>query len=100
MSETYFPVFNSLANKLGALADLGDTVATFYTKAKSVIEDTHALEEMRAKMMAASMEVDRAATLELTKELRDLLHDALRIGIQAAEDLKNFQERRWFLGIR
>lgn len=100
MSETYFPVFNSLANKIGGLGDLGDTVAIFYTKAKSVIEDIHALEEMRSKIMAASVEVNRPAALELTTELRDLLHDALRIGIQAVEDLKNFQEKRWFLGIR
>jgi hypothetical protein len=46
------------------------------------------------------MDVDKQALLELTKELHDLLHDALRIGIQTVEDLKTFQDRTWFLGIR
>lgn len=100
MAQNYFPVFHSLASKIGLLADLGDAVADFYTKAKLVIEDIHALEEMRSKILTGSTEVDRPALLELSTELRDLLHDALRIGIQVVEDLKNFQERRWFLGIR
>lgn len=100
ISENYFPVFNSLANKIGLLADRSDTVADFYTKAKSIIEDIHALEEMRDKIVTGSMNVERPALLELTKELHDLLHDALRIGIQTVEDLKNFQDRTWILGIR
>jgi CMP-2-keto-3-deoxyoctulosonic acid synthetase len=93
-------VFNSLANKIGLLAERSDTVADFYTKAKSLIEDIHALEEMRDKIVTGAMDVDRPALLELTKELHDLLHDALRIGIQTVEDLKSFQDRTWILGIR
>ena len=100
ISENYFPVFNSLANKLGLLADLSDTVASFYTKAKSIIEDIHNLEEMRESIATGSVNFDRSTLLELTTELRDLLHDTLRIGIQATEDLKNFHERTWVLGIR
>jgi hypothetical protein len=98
--ENYFPVFNSLANKVGLLVGRSDTVADFYTKAKSIIEDIHALEEMRDKFPTGSKEIDRPALLELTTELRDLLHDALRIGIQTVEDLKNFQDRSWIFGIR
>ena len=93
-------MFNSLANKIGLLSDRSDTVVDFYTKAKSIIEDIHALEEMRDKIVTGSMNVERPALLELTKELHDLLHDALRIGIQTVEDLKNFQDRTWILGIR
>ena len=100
ISQNFFPVFNSLANKIGLLADRSDSVAGFYTKAKSLIEDIHALEEMRDKIVTGAMDVDRPALLELTKELHDLLHDALRIGIQTVEDLKTFQDRTWFLGIR
>jgi len=100
ISENYFPVFNSLANKIGLLADLSDTVASFYTKAKSIIEDIHNLEEMRENIATGSVDFDRSTLLELTTELRDLLHDTLRIGIQATEDLKNFHERTWVLGIR
>ena len=100
ISENYFPVFNSLANKIGLLVGRSDTVADFYTKAKSIIEDIHALAEMRDKITTGSKDVDRFALLELTKELHDLLHDTLRIGIQTVEDLKNFQDRSWILGIR
>ena len=100
ISENYFPVFNSLANKIGLLTDRSAAVADFYTKAKSVIEDIHALEEMRDNITTGSKDIDRPALLELTTELRDLLHDAMRIGIQAVEDLKNFQDRSWMLGIR
>ena len=100
ISQNYFPVFNSLANKIGLLVDRSDTVADFYTKAKSIIEDIHALEEMRDKIVTGAIDVDRPALRELTKELHDLLHDALRIGIQTVEDLKNFQDRSWILGIR
>jgi len=100
ISENYFPVFNSLANKVGLLVDGSDTVADFYTKAKSIIEDIHALEEVRDKIVTGSKDIDRPALLEMTKELHDLLHDALRIGIQTVEDLKNFQDRTWILGIR
>ena len=98
--ENYFPVFNSLGTKIGLLNDLSDSVASFYTKAKSVVEDIHNLEEMRANHVTGSAEVDRATLLALTTELRDLLHDTLRIGLQAVEDLKLFQERTWFVGIR
>lgn len=100
ISENYFPVFTSLANKIGLLADQSDTVANFYTKAKSIIEDIHALEEMRAKLARGSMDVDKPALLELTRELHDLLHDALRIGIQTVEDLKSFQDRTWLCVFR
>ena len=93
-------MFNSLANKIGLLANLSDAVASFYTKAKSIIEDIHNLEEMKEKIATGSVDIDRATLLELTTELRDLLHDTLRIGIQAMEDLKNFHERTWVLGIR
>jgi hypothetical protein len=100
ISENYFPVFNSVSNKIGLLADLSETVAGFYTKAKSIIEDVHALEEVRDKIATGSMNVDKQALLDMTTELRDLLHDTLRIGFQAVEDLKNFHERTWMLGIR
>jgi hypothetical protein len=100
ISENYFPVFTSLANKIGLLADRSDTVADFYTKAKSIIEDIHALEEMRDKLARGSRDVDRPALLELTRELHDLLHDALRIGIQTVEDLKTFQDRTWLFVFR
>ncbi|MDH5700985.1 MAG: hypothetical protein OEZ41_13615 [Nitrospirota bacterium] len=100
ISQNFFPVFNSLANKIGLLADRSDSVAGFYTKAKSLIEDIHALEEMRDKIVTGAMDVDRPALLELTKELHDLLHDALRIGFQTVEDLNTFQDRTWILGIR
>lgn len=100
ISENYFPVFNSLANKIGLLTDRSAAVADFYIKAKSIIEDIHALEEMRDKIVTGAMDIDRPALLELTTELRDLLHDALRIGIQTVEDLKNFQDRSWIPGIR
>ncbi|MEO8328197.1 MAG: hypothetical protein ABI618_20320 [Nitrospirota bacterium] len=100
ISENYFPVFNSLANKVGLLDDRSDSIANFYTKAKSIIEDIHALEEIRDKISTGSKDIDMPALLELTQELRDLLHDALRIGIQTVEDLKNFEDRSWILGIR
>jgi hypothetical protein len=100
ISQNYFPVFNSLANKIGLLADLSDTVAGFYTKAKSIIEDIHALEEMKDNIVSGSNSVDRSELLEVTTDLHDLLHDALRFGFQAVEDLKAFQKRAWFLGIR
>lgn len=95
--QNYFPVFNSLANKIGLLTDRSVAVADFYTKAKSIIEDIHALEEMRDKIVRGSMDIDRHALLELTKELHDLLHDALRIGIQTVEDLKTFQNKSWIV---
>lgn len=98
--ENYSPVFNSLANKIGLLADLSDTVASFYTKAKGITEDFHNLGVMRENIAKGSLDIDRSTLLELTTELRDLLHDTMRIGIQATEDLKNFHERTWVLGIR
>ena len=55
---------------------------------------------MRENIATGSVDIDRSTLLELTTELRDLLHDTLRIGIQATEDLKNFHERTWVLGIR
>jgi len=100
ISQDYFPVFNSVANKIGLLADQSDPVASFYTKAKSIIEDIHALEEVRGKIIMGSMAIDKQALLEVVTELRDLLHDTLRIGFQAVEDLKNFHGRTWVLGIR
>lgn len=100
ISQNYFPVFNRLADKIGWLADRSDTVADFYTKAKSIIEDIHAIEEMRDKIVTGSMDIDKLVLLELTTELRDLLHDALRIGFQAVEDLKTFQDRTWFFVFR
>jgi hypothetical protein len=98
--QNYFPVFHSLGTQIGLLTDLSDSVAGFYTKAKSVIEDIHSLEEVREKFLNGSMEIDRQTLLELTTELRDLLHDTLRIGFQTLEDLKAFQERSWIVGIR
>jgi hypothetical protein len=100
ISQNYFPVFNSLANKIGLLTEWSLTVADFYTKVKSIMEDINALEEMRDKIVTGEQDVDRPALLEFTNELHDLLHDALRIGIQTVEDLKNFQDKSWFLGIR
>ena len=100
ISQNYFPLFNSLTNKIGLVNEHSGTIADFYTKVKSIIEDIHALEEMRNKQITGSIDVDTKALLECTKELHDLLHDALRIGIQTVEDLKNFQDRTWILGIR
>jgi len=100
ISENYFPVFNSLTNKIGSLGDLSETVAGFYTKAKSIIEDIHALEEVKDKSAAGSRDVEKKALLEMTTELHDLLHDTMRIGFQTVEDLKNFHERTWVFGIR
>ena len=98
--QNYFPVFHALGTQIGLLADLTDSVASFYTKARSVVEDIHNLEEIREKAVTGSRDVERATLLELTTELHDLLHDTLRIGFQAVEDLKLFQERTWLLGIR
>ncbi|MDH4195131.1 MAG: hypothetical protein OEY80_10205 [Nitrospirota bacterium] len=100
VSENYFPVFHSLGTQIGLLTDLSDSVAGFYTKAKSVIEDIHSLEEVRRKFTNGSTEIDRQTLLEVTTELHDLLHDTLRVGIQTQEDLKTFQDRSWILGIR
>ena len=100
ISENYFPVFNSVTHKIGLFHDLSEAVAGFYTKAKSIIEDIHALEEVQDKIATGSMDVDKQVLLDMTTELRDLLHDTLRVGFQAAEDLKNFHGRTWMLGIR
>lgn len=100
ISQNYFPVLNSLTNKIGLIDEHSGAIADFYTKVKSIIEDIHVLEEMRHNQRTGAMDVDAKALLDCTQELHDLLHDALRIGIQTVEDLKNFQGKSWMFGIR
>jgi hypothetical protein len=97
IAQDYFTTFNSLCSKMGQLGSLSHQVVLFYTKAKSVIEDTHRLYEMHEQALRGHSTLNRVGLLAQTQELRNLMQNAMETGNLAIQELDTYARRRWFI---